>query len=1008
MLKTLQQPTRSGTGRRLVGVFGGAALLALADWGCTPSGDSSRDDQESPPEERALKAPGEPAKLAERAKDSVIVRFRNAPAVANLRGTMARARGTIEDRNSDGIYDRFAHIANGRLAVIRLDAGVEVEEAIAELRRDPEILYAEPNYIVRALATPNDPRFPELYGLDNTGQSGGRPDADVDAVEAWDTSVGTSRVVVAVIDTGVDYNHEDLAANMWVNPGEIPGNGTDDDGNGVIDDMHGMNAITGSGDPFDDHAHGTHCSGTIGAVGNNGVGVAGVNWNVQIMALKFLAADGFGTLEDAITAIDYAVAQRNAGVNLRVLSNSWGGGPFSQALLDAITSAGDAGLLFVVAAGNAASNNDVDRFFPASYEAPNVLAVAATDHDDRLAFFSNFGASSVHLGAPGVDVLSTIPGNGYEFFSGTSMATPHVAGVAALVLSTNDTLTVEELKDVLVSSGDPNLALDGITVSGRRLNAASALEQGGTPIPRFVLTATPPSLVVTQEETATYDIDVASLLGFTGDVALSVTSNPAIDATMDITPVVGAPGTGTLTVQTSAATARGLYSLTITGQSGDLVRSRIVSLRVLAPGDPLFGITVSPASQLGPLVGITDFLVDIESFGATGSVSLAFTSDPPISDEESFFDPEVVTLPGRSTLFAAVLDCESGPGDHNLTITGTDENGATASANALLRVMPFGGQMQDHFSEDTPIAIPDADPPGIASTVEVFVEDPIFEMAVDVNITHPAIGDLVVKLVGPDGTAATLHDRAGGGDNNLRQTYQVSDFEGRNSRGLWQLVVSDNAGTEVGELVSWAVHVAHVPSSLPPFANFSFSGDSLKFRFFDQSIENGCVPQQIVAWAWDFGDGATSTERNPIHTYAAAGDYTVTLTVTDETGLTGTTWQTVTAPAVPSVALSIFRITRDPAHSKFRVDLRWSEVQGGRVDLYRNEELVARPDNDGAARDRFRSDETSFHWFLCDEFHEACSNEVSVDFGPNVEDNQATVTEMGGKQTVRTIVIEEE
>jgi serine protease len=284
--------------------------------------------------------------------------------------------------------------------------------------------------------------------------------------------------VVGVVDTGIDYTHEDLAGNVFVNPNEVAGDGVDNDGNGVVDDVHGFNAITGSGDPLDDNAHGSHCSGTIGAVGNNAIGVAGVNHDVTIMGIKFLNAGGSGTLEDAVEAINYAVGMKNAGVNLRALSNSWAGGPFTQALLDAINAANAVDILFVAAAGNFGSDNDQIPTFPANYDAPNVVSVAATDHNDALAGFSNFGATTVDLGAPGVDVLSTTPGNSYSLFSGTSMATPHVSGVAALVLAINPGLPTAALKDVVLNSGDPIPALQGITVTGRRLNAAAALAAG--------------------------------------------------------------------------------------------------------------------------------------------------------------------------------------------------------------------------------------------------------------------------------------------------------------------------------------------------------------------------------------------------------------------------------------------------------------------------------------------------------------------------------------------------
>jgi subtilisin family serine protease len=414
---------------------------------------------------------------AQHASDSVLVRFRSSPGAAARRRSLDFVGGSIDDANGDGIDDRYRHLAGGELALVRLAPGAHVADAIEALERDPAVVYAEPNYIVHAAAAPNDPRFPELHGMDNTGQTGGTPDADIDAPEAWDSSVGSRDVVVGVVDTGIDHGHEDLAANAWVNPGEVPGNAVDDDGNGVIDDVHGFNALAASGDPLDDNGHGTHVAGTLGAVGDNGVGVVGVNWAVQVMGLKFLSASGSGTLADAIAVIDYAVAQRNAGVNLRVLSNSWGGGGFSQALLDAITAASDAGILFVATAGGSASDNDVVPSYPASYEAPNVVAVAATDDNDQLASFSNFGATSVDLGAPGVNILSTTLGNSYSVFSGTSMATPHVSGVAALALSVNPTLDTAALVAILLTSGDPVPALQGITVSGQRLNAAGAVSQ---------------------------------------------------------------------------------------------------------------------------------------------------------------------------------------------------------------------------------------------------------------------------------------------------------------------------------------------------------------------------------------------------------------------------------------------------------------------------------------------------------------------------------------------------
>lgn len=290
--------------------------------------------------------------------------------------------------------------------------GMPVEKAIERLKRNPNVEYAEPNYIYSINLIPNDPLFNQLWGLNNTGQTGGTPDADIDVPEAWDVQYGSDIVVVGVIDTGVDYNHEDLSENMWVNPNEIF-DGIDNDGNGYIDDIYGINAITGSGNPMDDNGHGTHVAGTIGAVRNNGKGITGVSNNLKIMALKFLNSSGSGTSSDAIECMQYVVNMKSRGINIKVTNNSWGGGGFSQALYDAIKALRDNGILFTAAAGNSSSDNDSKPFYPASYDLQNIISVAATDHNDNLASFSNYGVTSVDVAAPGVNILSTLPGGSY-------------------------------------------------------------------------------------------------------------------------------------------------------------------------------------------------------------------------------------------------------------------------------------------------------------------------------------------------------------------------------------------------------------------------------------------------------------------------------------------------------------------------------------------------------------------------------------------------------------------
>lgn len=386
------------------------------------------------------------------------------------------------------------------------DFGAHWQASLSQL---PGLQFFEPDFVMSTTATtPNDALYSTLWGLHNTGQSGGVVDADIDAPEAWDLTTGSSDIVVGVIDTGVDYTHPDLAANIWTNPGEIAGDGLDNDGNGYVDDIHGWDFVNDDSDPMDDNNHGTHVSGTIGGTGNNGTGVVGVNWNVKIMALKYLGAKGHGSTSDAVAALNYAtMMRRDHDINIRLTSNSWGGGGYSQALYNAIAASGEQGMLFVAAAGNGdpdgiGDNNDAVPHYPSSYDLDNVIAVAATNDDDQKAGFSNYGSYSVDLAAPGVSVRSTIAGGGYAYFNGTSMATPHVAGVAALAWSIAPTASYQTIRDAIFGGVDLIPAMDGITSTGGRLNALGTLKQLGmrvtttSPAAGSVISSLPTSFVV--------------------------------------------------------------------------------------------------------------------------------------------------------------------------------------------------------------------------------------------------------------------------------------------------------------------------------------------------------------------------------------------------------------------------------------------------------------------------------------------------------------------------------
>ncbi len=350
----------------------------------------------------------------------------------------------------------------------------DLETRLAALQATGLYDYVEPDFIVTTNATPNDPRYAsgELWGLRNLGQDAGTDDADIDAPEAWDLRSSAASVVVAVIDTGVRYTHEDIAANMWTNPGEIPGNGLDDDNNGYVDDIYGIDARNLDADPMDDNRHGTHCAGTIAAVGNNGKGVVGVAWQAKIMALKFLGAKGSGYTSDALTCIQYATAN-----GAHVMSNSWGGGGYSQALRDAIAAARTQGILFVASAGNSSANSDTSPQYPANYQEDNVVAVAATDRNDSLGSFSNYGNGAVEIAAPGVKILSLghTTDDAYVSLSGTSMAGPHVAGALALLKAQFPADTYRQLINRLQRGADQLPSLSGKIQNSARLNLYGAL-----------------------------------------------------------------------------------------------------------------------------------------------------------------------------------------------------------------------------------------------------------------------------------------------------------------------------------------------------------------------------------------------------------------------------------------------------------------------------------------------------------------------------------------------------
>ena len=445
------------------------------------------------------------------APDRLIVRYRP-ESLRSKTGKMSAQAMANNEAGSRVVHDLSTSGAMGMQVVHVTDTSLK--NAMKVYENNPDVLYVEPDYKISlspveksassgpgqasystASGWPDDPGFSLQWGLENAGQAPfyGKPGADISAKTAWGATTGSSTVTIALIDTGVDYNHPDLAANIWKNPGEYL-NGADDDGNGYIDDIRGWNFVSKNNDPMDDNGHGTHCAGTLAAIGNNGIGTAGVGWNLKIMPLKFLDSKGNGYTSDAISAILYATQK-----GIPIISCSFSGPGESQALKEVIDSSS---ALFICAAGNSGASSDISPQYPAAYPSSQIISVAASTSSDTLASFSNYGTSSVDLAAPGETIYSTARAGGYSYLSGTSMAVPYVTGTAALLKTLNPSLTTAQIKSRILGSVDIIPALSGKVATGGRLNAAKAL---GISTPTPTPTYTPiPTVTRTPEPTPTY------------------------------------------------------------------------------------------------------------------------------------------------------------------------------------------------------------------------------------------------------------------------------------------------------------------------------------------------------------------------------------------------------------------------------------------------------------------------------------------------------------------------
>lgn len=479
----------------------------------------------------------------------------------------------------------------GGIYRVNLPATVTVEQAVEQVRARPGVQFVQPDYRVQLTVTPDDPSVGSLWGLNAVG-----------APAAWNTGTGTGRTIVAVIDSGVAYNHPDLKANMWRNPGETAGNGIDDDRNGFVDDVYGYDFANNDGNPADDNGHGTHIAGTIGAVGNNGVGVAGVAWRARIMALKFLDASGSGYTSDAVRALNYAVAR-----GAKVVNASFGGGGYDRAMATAVASARSRGVIVVAAAGNDGTNNDVNPIYPANYAGDNLVTVAATDRSDRLASFSNYGRTTVDVAAPGSGIYSTLPNGKYGSYSGTSMATPHVAGALALVWDAHPTWTYKQVIAAVLNTADRVSSLSGKVATGR-LNVARAIVYSpgsATPTPpapdttgatvtavAFGSSATISSARVTFSE----PINPATFT--TADVKLTGPGGKVIAVT-GVAPAAGTNGTQ-FDVTFPAQAATGTYTLAVGPDVRDRAGNPMDQNQNGTPGESADHYTATTSLSAGP------------------------------------------------------------------------------------------------------------------------------------------------------------------------------------------------------------------------------------------------------------------------------------------------------------------------------------------------------------------------------------------------------------------------
>ena len=706
--------------------------------------------------------------------------------------------------------------------------GASADDVKAWLGRSAGVAWFEPDAVVRLAQVPNDPGFSQEWGLDNTGQSGGTPGADISAAPAWDITTGSSSVVIGIVDTGVDYNHPDLAPNMWTNPGEIAGNGKDDDGNGFVDDVHGYDFADNDSDPGPGSGHGTHVAGIAAGAGNNGTGATGTAWHASIMALKTFSDDGSGYISDSVSALNYAAMMRRTyGVNVRVTNNSWVTDQYVSSLRTALKADGDAGILTVAAAGNGSYNVDASPLYPAAYDLNTIISVAGTDRYDNLADFSVWGPNTVDLAAPAANIYGPIPGTGYNSGSGVSYAAPFVTGVVALAWSAAPDATPAQVRAAVLGGVDHLPSLTGKVATGGRLNALNTLQAlalrvaGSTPAASGVVTAPP-----TQ---------------FTIDFSLPV------DAT---------------SVSASDLQVNGIAASAYTIVDADTVRFTYAATPVVNQGAQVMHVGAGAVRQAsGGRTNVdwtASFLYDSQALTVTAANPATghHLSAAPGSIVLDFNEPVKAASIGTDDLLlsagavtgAAALDADTVA----YTVSGLPaETWVSWSLKPGALTDAFGAPGTGYAGEFTidgpdvarydltgaPAAIPDAG----TVTYQIAVSDSfqISDIDVLVDIAHTRDADLRATLIAPDGTRVPLFDRVGGSGSGFDDTLLDADaatavtagiapfaarykpqgnlagLEGRSVQGTWQLELSDLAAGQGGTLQGWSLFVTRPETDGP-------------------------------------------------------------------------------------------------------------------------------------------------------------------------------------------------